>query len=320
MKLFFVLIAVSICGFIKAQEYNVLLIPDSLRKGADVVKRSEEYILTIKSASKYTLSEKHAYTILNASANHYASFTADYDKFCSINSVSGKLFNAMGKEIKHSKKNDWTDNSDYDGVSLLSDARYKDNEFYSADYPYTVEYEEEEEHNGTQGFPQWIPQSTQTMSVQNSRFTIIAPASYKVRYKQVNFKGEPVITHKGDVVTYTWEMKNITTKKVEASAPSFLEVTPAVFFAPSKFEVQGHSGDMSTWEGYGKFKYELIKGRDVLLTRLKATVKKYLFYTIFSRKIPGISAYNWVSADGNPLKLLMWQKKNMGTVRPCQII
>ena len=52
------------------------------------------------------------------------------------------------------------------------------------------------------------------MSVQNSKFTIIAPVGYIVRYKQLNFKEEPVITQKGELKTYVWEIKNIAAKKV----------------------------------------------------------------------------------------------------------
>jgi hypothetical protein len=272
MKIFILLFAVFFAGLAKGQEYNTLLIPDSLRKGANVVKRSEEYILTIKSPSRFTLYEKHAYTILNASSNRYANYVTQYDKFSSINSVSGKMFNSWGKEIKHTKKSEWTDQSAYDGFSLLSDARYKENEFYSAEYPYTVEYEEEDENNGTQGFPTWMPQSNPLMSVQSSKFTIIAPADYLVRFKQSNFKGEPVVTQKGDIKTYTWELKNIAAKKVESAAPPFSEVVPVVYFAPSKFEVQGFSGNMSSWEEYGKFMYQLIKGRDVLPDDIKKKV------------------------------------------------
>ena len=154
----------------------------------------------------------------------------------------------------------------------MSDVRYKENEFYSAEYPYTVEYEEEDDYNGTQGFPTWMPQRSPLMSVQNSKFTIIAPAMYTIRYKQLNFKEEPVITQKGELKTYVWEVKNIAAKKHEVSAPSFTEITPTMFFAPSKFEVQGYSGDMSTWEGYGKFMYQLIKGRDVLPDEIKKKV------------------------------------------------
>lgn len=75
--------------FTQAQDYNTLLIPDSLVKSADVVKRNEEYILTIKTSSKYSLYEKHAYTILNAEGSNYAGYVCSYDKFSSINSISG---------------------------------------------------------------------------------------------------------------------------------------------------------------------------------------------------------------------------------------
>jgi len=272
LKIPLLFVILLMAGFAKAQEYNMLLIPDSLRKGASVVKRSEEYILTIKSPAKFTLYEKHAYTILNATSNYYAKYVTHYDKFSSINSVSGRMFNSMGRQIKHTKKSEWTDNSAYDGFSLLSDARYKENEFYSAEYPFTVEYEEEDEHNGTQGFPVWMPQSNPFMSVQNSKFTIIAPADYTVRFKQMNFKDAPVITQKGDTKIYSWEIKNIKAKKYEAGAPPISEVVPMVFFAPSKFEVQGFSGDMSSWLAYGKFMYQLIKGRDVLPEAIKKKV------------------------------------------------
>ncbi|HSN60746.1 MAG TPA: DUF3857 domain-containing protein, partial [Ferruginibacter sp.] len=249
-----------------------LFMPDSLRKGADIVKRNEEYVLTIKSPAKFTLYEKHVYTILNSSATGYANYTSHYDKFCSINSISGKLFDKWGKQIKHTKKNDWKDYSAYDGFSLLSDARYKENEFYSAEFPFTVEYEEEADYNGTQGFPRWMPQARPTMSVQSSKFTIIAPAGYKVRYKHFNFKNEPEITQKGETKTYTWEIKNIVAKKPETAAPSLTEITPAIYFAPSTFEVQGYEGDMSTWEGYGKFMHQLIKNRDILPAEIKKKV------------------------------------------------
>lgn len=272
MKFIILFLFVFNSCFTQAQEYNTLLIPDSLKKGADVVKRDEEYILTIKSPSKYTEYERHVYTILNSDASQYATYKTSYDKFSSINSVSGKLLNSMGKEIKHTKKSEWIDNSSFDGFSLLSDARYKKNEFYYADYPYTVEFEEEDDFDGTMAFPAWMPQTSPWMSVQNSKFTIIAPEDYIVRYKKFNFKGEPVITQKGDKKTYTWIIDNIAAKKHEESAPRFSEIAPIIFFAPSKFEVQGYNGDMSTWEGYGKFMYQLIKGRDILPDEIKRKV------------------------------------------------
>ncbi len=255
-----------------SQEYNTLFIPDSLRKNADVVSRYEEYVLTIKSPAKYTLSEKHAYTILNRAATGFAGYTTYYDKFCSIVSLEGKLFNITGSEIRHTKKNDWKDNGAYDGFSLQSDLRYKENTFYSSDYPYTVQYEEEDEYNGTQSFPKWMPQRAFNMSVQYSKFTIVAPVDYPVRYKQLNFPDRPVITEKNGNKIYTWEIKNIPAKKAEKNAPPLTELVPVVYFAPSQFEVQGYKGSMATWEEYGKFMYQLIKGRDILPDNIRQKV------------------------------------------------
>ena len=44
MKFIILFFSVFISCLSKAQEYNALLIPDSFKKGADVVKRDEEYI------------------------------------------------------------------------------------------------------------------------------------------------------------------------------------------------------------------------------------------------------------------------------------
>ncbi len=329
MKIFSVaLVSFLLPVFLQAQDYSSLFIPDSLRKGADIIKRSEEYILTIKSPAKFSISEKHVYSILNSAAVNYASYQSYYDKFSSINNLSGKLFDKWGKQLKHTKKGDWKDYSAYDGFSLLSDGRYKSNEFFSAEYPFTVEYEEETDHNGTQGFPRWIPQSRPGMSVQSSRFTVIAPANYTVRFKQLNFLDEPVISQKGDVKTYTWEVKNMVAKKYEASAPPFTELTPVVFFAPSAFEVQGFEGDMSTWEGYGKFMYQLVKDRDVLPAEIKKKVHELTdglkddrenrwYCMTICKRTPGTSAYNSALVAGSLLKLPMLQKKNMEIAKHC---
>lgn len=296
-----------------------------------MVKREEEYILTIKSPAKYTLYEKHVYTILNPSAAVYANYISYYDKFCNINSISGKLFNAWGNQIKHTKKSDWKDYSAYDGFSLLSDARYKENEFYSAEYPYTVEYEEEADHSSTQGFPVWIAQSRAAMAVQGSRFTIIAPADYKVRYRQFNFKEEPVITQKGDTKIYVWQVKNIAAKKYEAGAPPITEITPAVYFAPSRFEVQGFEGDMTTWQGYGKFMYQLIKDRDIIPAEVKKKVheltdnlkdereKVFVLYDFLQKNTRYISIQLGIGG-WQPFEASYVAEKNTVIARPCLII
>ncbi|MBI2730100.1 MAG: DUF3857 domain-containing protein [Sphingobacteriales bacterium] len=255
-----------------AQEFMALLIPDSLKQGADVVKRYEEYVLEIKSPGKAKIYERHVYTILNEAARSYTKYRTYYDKFTSINSVSGTLYNFFGKEIKHLKKKDWQDMSTYDGISLMTDNRVKVNEFFYTEYPYTVDYEEEDETEGVLDFTDWYPVSAYRMSVQQSKYTIIAPSNYEVRYKQMNFTTAPTITEKDGKKIYTWEIKNIPAYKYEEAAPYIQEIVPNIHFAPSALEAEGYVGNMTSWESYGKFFYQLVKGRDALPADIKSKV------------------------------------------------
>jgi uncharacterized protein DUF3857/transglutaminase superfamily protein len=255
-----------------AQQFNVLLIPDSLKKNANVVKRYEEKIVEIKSPGKLVEKERHVYTVLNEEASKYGSYTTSYDKFTNINYVSCTLYNAMGKEQKRIKKKDMEDRSSFDGFSLMTDARYKTTDFYCRDYPYTVDYEEEDETDGVLGFDSWFPASAADMAVEYSKYVIIAPKDYLVRYKPLHCSIQPVITETQDKKIYTWEIKNVPAKFTESMGPSWSEIAPYVLMGPSDFEAEGYKGNMNTWESYGKFIYELAKGRDVLPDETKRKV------------------------------------------------
>jgi hypothetical protein len=248
----------------RAQSYNVALIPDSLKKGARAVMREEEYILEIKSPQKAIEKKRHVFTVLNENGDNIGDYYAFYDKFTSINWIDGILYDANGKEVKHVKKKDMEDRSYTDGFSLAIDDRYKTHNFYCRVYPYTVDYAEEDEMDGILDFSQWAPLHRPGISTQHSKYVIIAPADYVVRYKPVNCQFEPVITTSGSKKIYTWEAGNLPARKTETAGPSWAEIAPHVLMAPSDFEAQGYKGNMATWENFGKFMNQLKAGRDVL--------------------------------------------------------
>lgn len=255
-----------------AQLYNVMLIPDSLKKNADMVVRLEEKIMEIKSPGKATEKERHVYTVLNETAARYGRFVTYYGKFNSINYANCTLYDAMGKDVKHVKKKDMQDRSVDDQMSLMIDERAKENDFYCHTYPYTVEFEEEDDIDGILDFPDWMPIGAPAVAVQLSRYVIIAPKDYVVRYKSNNCSVKPVITEDGNKKIYTWEIKNLPPISLENNAPSLRELVPNIMFAPSDFEAEGYKGNMSTWQDYGKFIYQLVKGRDVLPDNVKLKV------------------------------------------------
>ena len=270
-KIFFLVLLCAPAG-VFAQLYNVLLIPDSLKKNANMVIRVDEKIMEIKSPGKATEKEHHVFTVLNEAAGGYGRYVTYYGKFNSINYVNCTLFDAFGKELKHIKKKDMIDRSVDDQMSLMLDQRAKECNFYYKTYPYTVDFEEEDDIDGMLDISDWVPLPAPSVSVQLSRYVIIAPKDYEVRYKAFNCKVQPVITENGNKKIYTWEIKNLPVVPTESNAPPFSELVPYVMFAPSDFEAEGYKGNMSTWNNYGKFIYQLVKGRDVLPDNIKAKV------------------------------------------------
>ena len=60
---------------LKSQDYNVSLIPDSLKAHANVVKRYSELRFTIINEKKARLYEKEVFTILNEAGAKFANYT-----------------------------------------------------------------------------------------------------------------------------------------------------------------------------------------------------------------------------------------------------
>lgn len=269
-KLFFIgLILFS--ASLKAQEYHVSLIPDSLIKNANAVKRFEELHVIIKDIGKAVIKHKYAITILNENADENATYTNYYDKLQSLSDISGRLYDATGKVIRSMKKKDISNTSSDDGFSLLTDNRQKTYTFYCKTYPYTVEFEDEQTLEGIYYFPHWEPAEDEYFAVQKSSFIVETPADYKLRYKQFNYTGSPVI-NKGEKNVYTWHLLNKMPILYEVFQPHVQEIATAVYIAPSEFEIAGYKGDMSSWNGLGKFQISLNKGRDELPANIKKQI------------------------------------------------
>jgi len=257
---------------VSAQSYNVALIPDSLKKDARAVMREEEYVLEIKSPEKAIEKKHHVFTILNENADNFGGYSGWYDKFVSINWIDGFLYDANGKEVKHVKKKDMDDRSYTNEANLADDLRLKSHNFYCRVYPYTVDYQEEDEMNGILHFSDWAPLYWTGISTQHSKYVIIALADYQVRYKPVNCNFQPVVTTSGNKKIYTWEASNLPARSTEFAGPTWEEIAPHVLFAPSDFEAQGYKGNMSSWQNFGMFINQLRAGRDVLPDDVKRKV------------------------------------------------
>jgi len=275
-KLFYILLLVPCslmapCG-LRAQNYSTALIPDSLRKGAEAVLREEEIVLEIKSPGKAVEKKRKVYTILNANGDDEAQYVTEYDKFHSVSEVEGILYDGLGKVLRKARRKDMQDRSYVEESSLATDDRYLLHNFYCQLYPYTVAYQEEQDFDGIGGFENWWPLVGPDIATQHSKYVVIAPKEYTVRYLMLNGAPAPTITEEKDKRIYTWEAWNMPARKTESHGPGWREIAPYVMIGPSDFELDGNKGNMSTWLDYGKFVTRLWSGRDILPPNIKQQV------------------------------------------------
>ncbi len=267
------LIAVCFLSLImQAQVFPASAIPDSLTENANAVLRAEELRITIKDIDKATVHHKYVMTVLNEAGRRYAVYHNSYEKLVSLSDIDGNLYDANGKHLKNVKKKDIADFIKDDQMAFVTDNRIKMHSFYSTDYPYTVEYEDEQDFDGIFYLPYWIPQLSNFCSVQQSRFVVETPVDYKLNYKSFRYTGKPSIINDGKKITYTWEVKNLKAFDDEVYSPNLEELTTAVFLAPVDFKIEGYTGKMDTWLDFGKFIATLNAGRDVLPDNVKKDV------------------------------------------------
>ena len=266
-------ILLSICDVLAADgDYAVSNIPEALLKDANVVKRMEDIRFEVLDLGKSRLYHKYALTVLNENGDKYAVEVVGYDKLREFKSMEANLYDANGKKIRSLKKSEIRDLSAMDDISLMDDNRIKVHGFFHRLYPYTIEYETVVQYNYNMFFPAWSPLGGENMSVMQSAMTLVVPADFAIRHKAFNYLAEPdKKTEKGRDI-YRWELNNLEAIQLEYASPNWSDIMPVVYLGPVKFEFEKYTGDMSSWEGLGKFIYTLNQGRDKLPDNVKQIV------------------------------------------------
>jgi hypothetical protein len=253
-------------------QYDTKLITPALLQNANVIVRLEEKNIIIKNESAAIIKHKYVYTILNAGGDDYALFQKSYDKLAKVHSISGDLFDEAGNKIKSVKKNEIKDYSNTSESNLADDDRVKMHNFNHRIYPYTVAYESTQELNGIFQLPAWVPVFDEKIAIEKSMITVEAPNDYTLRFKTFNCTADPTITPLKNTKEYRWTLAGYNSVTEEPYTPSWYEITPAVFLAPSSFEMQQYKGTMNNWKEFGLFFYKLNSGRDILPENIKNMV------------------------------------------------
>lgn len=254
-------------------EYAVSKISKRMLENANAVKRIEHQSFIINNERSTIMRQYYAITILNEAGDEHAALEVYYDKLTSINFVNGALYNEAGIQIKKIKTKDLNDYSAVSDISLAEDSRIKTFDFNYKNYPYTVEFEIEVSKNNSFMFPGWIPQEGEFLSVEKSEYSVIFPEAYQLRYKTINYAGEPKKTLEKGKQNLSWTVNNLPAIKVPFATASWADLATVVYIAPTNFEIAGYKGSMASWKSFGEFQNQLNKDKDVLPPNIAAEVK-----------------------------------------------
>lgn len=226
----------------------LLPVTDKLMQHANSIKREEEIIFDIKSKDKAYYRVHKLVTVLNSSARSELQFDSYADKFRSLEEATISVFDASGKMIKkYTKKEMFNFN---DGEGLVSDGKYYYLNIPVNAYPVHILTDYEIKHNGLLSYPAYRVQSI-NQSVLQSSFTVTVPTALDIRFKQRKFNSSPDIKNDADKKTYKWTVHDMESLKYEEGSVSYESYFPGVIIAPNQFELDGYSGDMTSWEKFG---------------------------------------------------------------------
>jgi len=238
-------------------------VPKVLSADANAVIRKWDETFEVLNPGKALHTYSVAITILNRHADKQAYLVIPYSKLNSVSDIRAAVYDKSGKKVRTLKRKEIDDYSNFSSISVLSDNRIKVADLQYHDYPYTVEYSYTITTTNMMFYPVWEPLDEEKVALEDSQFRVVVPKGNDFRYRGYNVE-EPQVTPYEDKISYLWKIKNRKPISFEPLMNSPLEVLPAVVTAPTVFQVEGYTGDMSTWRGYGDFIRRLNEGRNDL--------------------------------------------------------
>lgn len=272
--------------------YIAAKIPDSLKMDANSVVRYnlEEY--DVQGPGKAEYKSHSIVTILNEKGNHNAGISLSYSKkYSSIGSFEMRIYDADGKLIKKYHKSDMYDHASDNGEELVTDERVMEIGHTIASYPVTIEMTFEKDDNSQFGVGQWYIREPE-QSVEKSVCCISIRSDAGFRYLNSNTNIKPLKTSNAERDLYVWQVNNLKAYKMEKGAARW-RVLPMVDFYQNKFQSFGYPGDISSWQNYGKWVYDLNKDVCTLSTQRAEEIKK-MTDTIKSDKLKAKFLYEYM--------------------------
>ena len=254
-------------------ELSAKLIPDSLKKDAHGVIRTELTVFSYKSESSGVEKKHLTLTVLDKKGKTSPDFYYPGDKFRELTNFSARIYDANGMLLNKYGMSDIRTSEWTDSYTLTDDVKRNFFSFDVPSYPYTVEYDYEVNFkDGVLTFPAFVPQDKSNLSVENSVYVLKIPEGVEYQYKSFNLPTKPTETNKKGIVSLEWRVNNLKAVESESFEPDLENLVPILFIRPSNFIYDKVKGEITNWDSFGTWAYDLIKDRNVLTEESKSKI------------------------------------------------
>lgn len=278
LSCFMIFVVVAGCGGPKSimvlpqqQQYSIDQVPDSLKEDADIITRHYTRNIEILNRASAIVTVRFAVTVLNMDGRKYGQLVLPYDQFRSVEYAHGTLRDRDGRVIRVMEEDEESDFKATNSISLYDDNRVKVFELYHSSYPYTFEFEYQVWHNGMTDFSN-MPIQQYREGVEHAEFNIQYPSNMELDYLVEN--GDPEIRElsTGDQKELQIVFENLSPREQEQLGPPNSTYLPHLSVTPDHFKIEDIQGSFTSWESFGKWYYELSKGKRELPDNIKREV------------------------------------------------
>lgn len=207
-----------------------------------------------------------------------AAWTLTLDKNQKLKSFGATYSDATGRVLKKFKKGDLQMSEYTDALS--DDSRTYYIGYSPVAYPIKVSFDwAVDEQGGVIAYPMFAPMDDYDQEVKRAVYVIRCDADNPCRYKPLHCEsllqhkeqGQLVVKQDNDGIIKAVMTDVMPIKKEPYSLP-LIKRMPMMIFSPDSFFYLGTKGRLDTWQNFGRWQYDLLKGRDGLPDDVKQTI------------------------------------------------
>lgn len=225
---------------------------------------------TVFNGHKITSKIDISIQINSRNALNYCKVEIPFNGLTDVKNINAWITDLSGKTVKKLKKKNILIKSDIDSDSFYEDSFVYYFSLKNDEFPFIFNYSYEKSKEHFMSIEYWSPYEFSNIEIGNASLEVHLPIDTKFHLRLNEFDSVQPIQSNGYQV-YKWEGSNYPILKEENFMPAWKSIIPLIKMIPYDFHFN-HAGSFESWEGFGKWHSELLKGLDELPPNEKAEI------------------------------------------------